>query len=42
MPLDEIAEVTGAPVGTIKSRLHYAKYALRSLLETGEDEHESR
>jgi RNA polymerase sigma-70 factor, ECF subfamily len=42
MPLDEIAEVTGAPVGTIKSRLHYAKSALKSLLETGEDEHESR
>jgi RNA polymerase sigma-70 factor, ECF subfamily len=42
MPLDEIAEVTGAPVGTIKSRLHYAKCALKSLLETGEDGHESR
>ena len=42
MPLDEIAEVTGAPVGTVKSRLHYAKCALKSLLETGADEHESR
>jgi len=42
MPLDEIAEVTDTPVGTIKSRLHYAKCALKSLLETGDDEHESR
>lgn len=42
MPLDEIAEVTGAPVGTIKSRLHYAKNALKVLLETGESEHGSR
>jgi RNA polymerase sigma-70 factor (ECF subfamily) len=42
MPLDEIAEVTGSPVGTIKSRLHYAKCALKSLLETGGDEHGSR
>lgn len=42
MPLDEIAEVTGAPVGTVKSRLHYAKSALKRLLETGGDEHEPR
>ena len=42
MPLDEIGEVTGTPVGTVKSRLHYAKCALKSLLETGEDGHESR
>jgi len=40
MPLDEIAEVTGKPVGTIKSRLHYAKRVLKQLLETGEAEHE--
>ncbi len=38
MPLDEIAAITRAPVGTIKSRLHYAKNALKSLLEAGEDE----
>ena len=40
MPLDEIAVVTGAPVGTVKSRLHYAKRVLKTLLETGEDGHE--
>ncbi len=32
-PLEEIAFVTGAPLGTVKSRLHYAKRALRKLLE---------
>lgn len=42
MPLDEIADVTAAPVGTVKSRLYYAKCALKSLLERGEDDHESR
>jgi len=42
MPLDEIAEITGAPVGTVKSRLHYAKSALRNLLETGGTEREPR
>ncbi|MBI3876087.1 MAG: RNA polymerase sigma factor [Verrucomicrobia bacterium] len=31
--LDEIAVVTGAPLGTVKSRLHYAKKSLRQLLE---------
>ena len=30
--LDEIAEVTSVSVGTVKSRLHYAKRALRTLL----------
>ncbi len=40
MPLDEIATVTGAPVGTVKSRLHYAKRALKGLLEPGDDGHE--
>jgi RNA polymerase sigma-70 factor (ECF subfamily) len=30
MTYDEIAAVTGAPVGTVRSRLHYAKRALRS------------
>jgi len=33
-PLDEIAEVTGVSVGTVKSRLHYAKRELRKLMET--------
>jgi len=32
-PLEAIAEVAGAPVGTIKSRLHYAKKAFRALWE---------
>ena len=32
-PLDEIAEITGARLGTVKSRLHYAKRALRRRLE---------
>src|SRR4051794_20349076 len=32
-PLEEIAEVTGVSVGTVKSRLHYAKKQLRKLLE---------
>ena len=31
--LEEIAAVTDARVGTVKSRLHYAKRALRKLLE---------
>ena len=31
--LEEIAGITGAPLGTVKSRLHYAKRALRKLLE---------
>ncbi len=31
--LEEIASVTGAPLGTVKSRLHYAKKSLRQLLE---------
>ncbi len=32
-PLDEIASLTGVPVGTVKSRLHHAKKKLRELLE---------
>src|SRR6185436_1139479 len=31
--LEEIATVTGTSVGTVKSRLHYAKKSLRTLLE---------
>jgi RNA polymerase sigma-70 factor (ECF subfamily) len=31
--LEEIASITGVSVGTVKSRLHYAKQALRRLLE---------
>ncbi|PYJ86287.1 MAG: hypothetical protein DME22_05905 [Verrucomicrobia bacterium] len=29
--LEEISRITGAQVGTVKSRLHYAKRALRKL-----------
>ena len=31
--LQEIADITGAQLGTVKSRMHYAKKALRKLLE---------
>jgi RNA polymerase sigma-70 factor (ECF subfamily) len=32
-PLEEIASITGTRLGTVKSRLHYAKKALRKLME---------
>ena len=32
-PLEEIARITETQLGTVKSRLHYAKKALRKLLE---------
>jgi len=31
--LEEIAQITGTPPGTVKSRIHYAKRSLRRLLE---------
>jgi RNA polymerase sigma-70 factor (ECF subfamily) len=31
--LEEIADITGANLGTVKSRMHYAKKSLRKLLE---------
>jgi RNA polymerase sigma-70 factor (ECF subfamily) len=31
--LEQIAEITEAPLGTVKSRLHHAKRALRKILE---------
>ena len=34
--LEEIARITGTQVGTVKSRLHYARNALRKLLEEDE------
>jgi RNA polymerase sigma-70 factor (ECF subfamily) len=37
LPLTEIAEAVGAPVGTVKSRLHYATRALRAAIAA--DEH---
>jgi RNA polymerase sigma-70 factor (ECF subfamily) len=39
-PLASIAEVTGVPLGTVKSRLHYATRTLRGALAT--DRFESR
>ena len=41
MTYEQIAAVTGSLVGTVRSRIHYAKRALRALLETdavGKDE----
>ncbi len=32
--LEEIASITAVPLGTVKSRLHHAKRALRRLVET--------
>ncbi len=31
--LEEVGKITGAPLGTVKSRIHYAKNALREVLE---------
>jgi len=33
MSLEDIADVVGCPIGTVKSRLHYAKRALHDLLK---------
>jgi RNA polymerase sigma-70 factor (ECF subfamily) len=33
LPLDQVAEALGIPVGTVRSRLHYAMRGLRSALE---------
>ena len=35
LSVPEIAEVTGVPAGTVKSRLYYAKRALRNVIEKG-------
>lgn len=39
MPYEDIARVVGCQLGTVRSRLHYAKRALRRVLE-GRDRHE--
>jgi len=33
MTYEDIAEVTGCPVGTVRSRIHYARQALRREME---------
>jgi RNA polymerase sigma-70 factor, ECF subfamily len=33
MTYEQIARVTGCPIGTVRSRLHYAKLALRQAIE---------
>jgi RNA polymerase sigma-70 factor (ECF subfamily) len=33
---EEMAELLGVPLGTVKSRLHYAKLAMRSVLHNGD------
>lgn len=38
LPLAEVADVLGVPVGTVKSRLHHARAALSRMLATGEVE----
>lgn len=35
--LEEIAEITGTQLGTVKSRMHYAKKALKQLLEANHE-----
>lgn len=36
MSYEEIARVTGCPLGTVRSRIHYAKFALHSALKRDE------
>jgi RNA polymerase sigma-70 factor (ECF subfamily) len=42
LTIDEIAEVLGVPAGTVKSRLHYAKSAIRQIIQQGDDGHAER
>lgn len=36
LPLVEIADIVGAPAGTIRSRLHHAKRSMRAAIDAGE------
>lgn len=38
LSLQEMASVLEVPLGTVKSRLHYAKLALRNILSPGDDD----
>jgi RNA polymerase sigma-70 factor (ECF subfamily) len=40
LSIEEVAEIIDAPVGTIKSRLYYAKRALREVIEKEDNQHE--
>jgi RNA polymerase sigma-70 factor (ECF subfamily) len=42
MSYESIAEVVGCPVGTVRSRIHYAKRALRGVLESEDDDERER
>jgi RNA polymerase sigma-70 factor (ECF subfamily) len=37
LSLEQMAEVLDVPLGTVKSRIHYAKLALRNILSPGDD-----
>ena len=37
LPYDDIAQITGCPSGTVKSRIHHAKRLLRQEMETRND-----
>ena len=37
LPYDDIAQITGCPPGTVKSRIHYAKRLLRQEMERRND-----
>jgi RNA polymerase sigma-70 factor (ECF subfamily) len=39
LTIDEIAQVLGVAPGTVKSRLHYGKSAIRKIIQKGDDQH---